>query len=111
MMRETSRSVSLLRYASGATTEQPDNVAVEEPLEIRMEGHAVAVVMRTPGHDRELAAGFALTEGIVSSRQDIFEITSCLTTAHPTDQVVNVALADPARFDAARLSRHVFSSS
>jgi FdhD protein len=90
---------------------QPDEVAVEEPLEIRIEGHPVAVVMRTPGHDRELAAGFVLTEGIVREAKEIFEITSCLTTERPAENVVNVALADPARFDAAKLSRHVFSSS
>jgi FdhD protein len=68
-------------------------------------------VMRTPGHDRELAAGFVLTEGIVREAREIFEITSCPTTERPTENVVNVALADPARFDAAKLSRHVFSSS
>ena len=78
-------------------------MAVEEPLEIRVEGHSVAVVMRTPGHDRELAAGFALTEGIVREAADIFEITSCLTTERATDNVVNIALKDPARFDAAKL--------
>ena len=86
-------------------------MAVEEPLEIRVEGHSVAVMMRTPGHDRELAAGFALTEGIVRSRSEIFEITSCLTNGPKTDNVVDIALADPARFDSARFSRHVFTSS
>lgn len=90
---------------------EPDEVAVEEPLEIRVEGESVAVVMRTPGHDRELAAGFALTEGIVRRASDIFEITSCLTTDPPTGNVVQIALTDPASFDSARLSRHVFSSS
>lgn len=91
--------------------EEADEVAVEEPLEIRVEGHSIAVVMRTPGHDRELAAGFALSEGMIRSGREIFEITSCLTTAHSTDQVINISLADPARFDAGKLSRNVFSSS
>jgi FdhD protein len=108
----SAKSVAIVRLRqTQAAEEAPDEVAVEEPLEIRVEGRSVAVVMRTPGHDRELAAGFALTEGIVRDERDIFEITSCLTTEHPGDHVVNISLANPARFDAAKLSRHVFSSS
>ena len=108
----SSSSTEIVRYRASETgSTQTDEVAVEEPLEIRVEGHSVAVVMRTPGHDRELAAGFALTEGIVRGSDDIFEITSCLTKERATDNVVNIALKDPARFDAAKLSRHVFSSS
>lgn len=48
-----------------------DDLAVEEPMEIRMEGESLAVVMRTPGHDAELALGFAITEGIVTSPSDV----------------------------------------
>jgi FdhD protein len=92
-------------------TEEPDEVAAEEPLEIRVEGKGIAIVMRTPGHDRELAAGFALTEGIVAEARDIFEMTSCLTTNNPANQVMDISLTDPARFDVAKFSRHVFSSS
>ncbi len=110
--REAARDVAIVRYREGALRPaQPDEVAVEEPLEIRVEGRSVAVVMRTPGHDRELAAGFALSEGIVRRRSDIFEITSCLTTAPAGGDVVDIALTDPASFDATKLSRHVFSSS
>ncbi len=106
------KSTQVLRLRAGRPlSEEPDEVAVEEPLEIQVEGRSVAVVMRTPGHDRELAAGFALTEGIVRDANEIFEITSCLTTERPSDNVVNIALTDPTRFDAAKLSRHVFSSS
>ncbi|MBA3544838.1 MAG: formate dehydrogenase accessory sulfurtransferase FdhD [Chthoniobacterales bacterium] len=102
----------MVRHRTGEPpSAQADEVAVEEPLEIRVEGQSVAVVMRTPGHDRELAAGFALTEGLVRDGSDIFEITSCLTSAKPTDNIVNIALSDPASFDAAKLSRHVFTSS
>ncbi len=106
--RETAQSTSVVRYREGAALpEALDEVAAEEPLEIRVEGQSVAVVMRTPGHDRELAAGFALTEGIVRQASDLFEITSCLTSAN----AVEITLADPASFDAVKLSRHVFSSS
>jgi FdhD protein len=45
----------------------PDEVAIEEPLEIRVDGRPLAVTMRTPGHDEELAAGFLLGEGLVTS--------------------------------------------
>lgn len=61
----------------GADTERTDDtLAVEEPLEIRLAGKPVAVVMRTPGHDRELAAGFMFTEGIAGPG-DIGTISSC----------------------------------
>ena len=106
------RAISVVRLSRGESArETPDEIAVEEPLEIRVEGRSVAVVMRTPGCDRELAAGFALTEGIVRDAADIFEITSCVTSERPTDQVVNISLTDPARFDPAKLSRNVFTSS
>jgi FdhD protein len=55
-------SVEVTRLPQGAT--ERDQVAVEEPLEIRIAGEPVAVTMRTPGHDEELALGFALTEGL-----------------------------------------------
>jgi FdhD protein len=89
-----------------------DQVAVEEPLEIRVEGQSVAVVMRTPGEDRELAAGFLLTEGIIRSAKDLFDITTCVTSNRATEgNVVDAALANPNGFDPTKLSRHVFTSS
>ncbi len=110
--RETARAIEVVRFRDGRPWPlEPDEAAVEEPLEIRIEGQSIAVLMRTPGHDRELAAGFALSEGIVRDGAEIFEITSCLTTAGPADNVVSITLTDPATFDAAKLSRHVFSSS
>jgi FdhD protein len=48
-----------------------DEVAVEEPLEIRVDGHPLAVTMRTPGHDEELAAGFLFGEGLVTSAPEV----------------------------------------
>ncbi|MEO8352001.1 MAG: formate dehydrogenase accessory sulfurtransferase FdhD [Chthoniobacteraceae bacterium] len=87
-----------------------DAVAVEEPLEIRIEGRTLAVVMRTPGEDRELAAGFLLSEGVIRSHRDLFDITTCVPPSGE-GQAVDVALRRPADFDAEKLSRHVFVSS
>ena len=53
-------AVDVLRLPAGAT--ERDRVAVEEPLEIRIGGRAIAVTMRTPGHDEELAIGFCVSE-------------------------------------------------
>ncbi|MGI8435793.1 MAG: formate dehydrogenase accessory sulfurtransferase FdhD [Chthoniobacterales bacterium] len=104
------REAKIIRLTAGeGATEQPDQIALEAPLEIRVEGHSVAVVMRTPGHDRELAAGFLLTENLIRSASDIFEITLCGSSAD--DNVVDITLRDPASFDPARLTRNVFSSS
>ena len=93
--------------------EKADDLAAEEPLEIRIEGQSVAVLMRTPGHDRELAAGFLVTENIVRSVDEFFEITVCGENAAGSDEtnVVNVTLKNPARFDAKKFSRNLFSSS
>ena len=56
--------------------DERDDLAVEEPLEIRVQGRAVAVTMRTPGHDEELAAGFLVTEGVIASREEVKEAKS-----------------------------------
>lgn len=101
----------LVRYESGKLREQPDEVAVEEPLEIRVEGQSLAVVMRTPGHDRELAAGFVLSEGIIKSAKELFDITTCIVPGTTgKGNAVDVGLIHPGSFDPSKLSRHVFTS-
>jgi FdhD protein len=80
--------------------EEVDLVAVEEPLEIRIGGEPVAVTMRTPGHDNELALGFCLTEGLrpVSARA-------------PDDLSANTVDVVASAFDPERLRRHFYTSS
>ncbi len=80
--------------------EADDVLAVEEPLEIRIDGAPVAVTMRTPGHDEELALGFCLTEGLtpVSARV-------------PDDLAANTVEVDAAGFDVERLRRNFYTSS
>jgi FdhD protein len=62
------------RRNGSAAFEDKDFLAAEEPLEIRVEGQSVAIVMRTPGEDRELAAGFLVTEGLVQTARDLVDI-------------------------------------
>lgn len=90
-----------------------DVLAVEEPLELRVRGRAVAVVMRTPGHDADLAAGFLLTEGIVRAADDLYDILQCRDTDVRANEgnVVEAVLARNVRVDFDRLTRHVFSGS
>jgi FdhD protein len=90
-----------------------DALAVEEPLELRVGGRSVAVVMRTPGHDADLAAGFLLTEGVVRSAEDIYDIMQCRTTDVRANEgnVVEVVLPRSVRVDFEHLTRHVFSAS
>jgi len=65
------------RFTAESTTTRPDTLVVEEPLEIRVNGAAVTVTMRTPGADIELAQGFLLTEGMITGRGDVLSIRYC----------------------------------
>jgi len=80
--------------------EEPDLVAVEEPLEIRIAGEPVAVTMRTPGHDEELALGFCISEGMAPSAARM-----------PDDLAANTVEVVADGFDPERLRRHFYTSS
>lgn len=95
---------------TGGTHGVDDVTAREEPLEIRVEGRSVAVVMRTPGHDEELAAGFLVTEGVVQRARDILEISQCPSVGNIHGNVVDVLLGG-AVVNWESLTRHVFSAS
>jgi FdhD protein len=94
---ETARA-TVRRLPGGA--QEGDRLAVEEPLEIRVNGTAVAVTMRTPGQDEELALGFCLTEGLrpVSARP-------------PDDLAANVVEVDAPEADLGRIQRSFYTSS
>ncbi|WP_205761019.1 formate dehydrogenase accessory sulfurtransferase FdhD [Luteolibacter luteus] len=93
--------------AFDATGEEvPDRIVVEEPLQIVVDGHSVAITMRTPGHDEELALGFLLTEGVILSAAQIRRIDTGSKENHAL-----VFLADGVEVDFSRLTRHVFSAS
>ena len=110
---EQACDATIRRWQSG-TLQPPttDIVAVEEPLEIRVRGQAIAITMRTPGHDDELAAGFLLSENILQNRTDITEIAHCREgAAGDYDNTLNVFLAPSVTIDLEKLTRHVFASS
>lgn len=88
----------LRRKADGAYECVTDEVAIEEPLEIRIGQDPLAVTMRTPGNDEELAAGFLLSEGVVRTRADLREIIRCTLPAS-LGNVLNITLAATARFN------------
>jgi FdhD protein len=89
--------VDVVRVPDGETQ---DVVAVEEPLEIRINGVPVAVTMRTPGHDEELALGFALSEGLRPEGARL-----------PADLAANTVEFDAPGFDPGRLARSFYTSS
>lgn len=76
MGRVTARRRASHLTADGATA-RPETLAVEEPMEIRVNGTALSVTMRTPGSDVELAQGFLLTEGVIGARADILAVQYC----------------------------------
>jgi FdhD protein len=76
MGRVTARRRASHLTADTVTT-RPETLAVEEPLELRINGTAITVTMRTPGSDVELAQGFLLTEGVIGQRDDIARVEYC----------------------------------
>jgi FdhD protein len=91
-------AVDVVRLPDGGT--ERDHVAVEEPLEIRIGGTPVAVTMRTPGHDEELALGFCLSEGLRPSGARL-----------PADLAANTVEIDAPGFDPGRLQRSFYTTS
>ena len=105
-------SAHIARVRQQAREEHEDRIAVEEPLEIRLGGQSVAVVMRTPGEDHELAAGFLFTEGILAGKQEVQKI------AHRTDpknpklcNIINVTPKAPVDLSERGWQRNFVSSS
>lgn len=107
-----SARLSIIRYRDGRRERKRDDVAREEPLEIRVRGQSVAVTMRTPGHDAELACGFLFSEGLLTRRSDVVEISRCESGENAAlGNILNVFLAPNCAFDFERLKRHTFASS
>ena len=103
-MSDAQRSVEVVRVRGGTRAADVDRAAAEEPLEIRLHDRPFAVIMRTPGADRELAAGFLLAERVIRTADDLGTIAHCTDRAEgpvresgTRENVVNVTLANGSR--------------
>jgi FdhD protein len=120
-MSTSSSVIEIEQRLAGGRDAVTDAVAVEEPLEIRLahttaRGRAVrsvSITMRTPGDDRELAAGFLLSESIVADPADIVAIEPCGSPAPDTGNLnaVRVELDASVQVDLSRLERHFYTTS
>jgi FdhD protein len=73
----SSKKVPAVRYEAGQPAPREEELALEEPLEIRVAGDTLAITMRTPGHDRDLALGWLLAEGVIRDKSDVSAIAHC----------------------------------
>ncbi|MGH2448937.1 MAG: formate dehydrogenase accessory sulfurtransferase FdhD [Chloroflexota bacterium] len=107
-----SRLTEVIGWRGGAVRTRPDLLAREEPLEVRLAGCSVAVTMRTPGDDFDLAAGFLFTEGIIRSQADIASLAYCPADDGTQDEnIVNVNCSDPTLVQPERWRRNFFATS
>ncbi|MGI9121427.1 MAG: formate dehydrogenase accessory sulfurtransferase FdhD [Rubrobacter sp.] len=117
--RRTSKTKTRVRVVEdGRVRVRPDALATEEPMEIRLLAgqtkQTVAVTMRTPGADFELAAGFLYGEGIINSAEDVLKISYCVDPDLDAEQqynIVNVELRGGREFDLRPLERHFYTTS
>src|SRR5215210_2899221 len=117
--RRGSKTKTRIRVVEdGRMRVRPDALATEEPMEIRLLAgdvkQTVAVTMRTPGADFELAAGFLYGEGIVKSPDDMLKISYCVDSDIDAEQqynIVNVELRGNREYDLRSLERHFYTTS
>lgn len=101
------------RYERGREERAEEQLAIEEPLELRIDDAPLAVTMRTPGHDQELAAGFCLTEGIVTGSDDVVQIRPCdmADYGNVVEIELSASVGEKHRAAVARARRELYVSS
>lgn len=104
-MKRNIITVPIQKMDHGSVSSEQDLLAVEEPLQIRLGKHDVAITMRTPGNDGELAAGFLLSEGILREPSQISKIVTSRRNG------VTVHVTDESELDLERLERHFYLTS
>lgn len=107
-----SRFTSVDRIVDARKERLRDQIAVEEPLEIRLNGKSLAVVMRSPGNDEELAAGFLHTEGILKGKHELRSIGHRMDSKNPgLCNIVDAATSDPSALKKRGWQRNFVSAS
>lgn len=111
-------SVRITRHRQGKTTRRKDVVAVEEPMEIRLnwgtgerQTRSVAVTMRTPGHDFELAAGFLFSEGILHGPRGLAELAYCTGDEPQEYNIIEARLRPGVEVDESLFTRNFYTTS
>lgn len=109
----TTKARTKIRIEEQLASSSTDDLAAEEPLEIRVQGISLAVLMRTPGEDEDLAAGFLCTEGIVLSHDWIKRIHHCDVAVEPdaVDNIIQVRIRDDVPLDLDAFRRNTYASS
>jgi FdhD protein len=101
-------NVSITHWQGDRQQQQEDHLTVEEPFEIRIDQRSLAVIMRTPGHDHELALGFLLTEGIIQQPGDVLTIEDATESdGLPLANVVNIVLHHSQQQDTLQPSKDI----
>lgn len=120
-MTASSLAIKISKISGDSATSLADQVAVEEPLEIRLgyttptgrTASSVSITMRTPGDDAELATGFLFSECIVRSQSDIVRVAHCGPPAPDSGNhnIIRIDLAPEVTVDLGRLQRHFYTTS
>lgn len=108
-----SESCAVVAVRGGIVTPTRDHVAAEEPLEIQIGAVGVAVVMRTPGFDEDLALGFLLTERVITAASDVASLRHCTETDDPAaiGNVMRATLTEGVQVDVLALRRNMYVGS
>jgi len=115
------KNTSIKRFSRNSFESTEDLLAIEEPLEIRLgfgpdnnrKQMSLAVTMRTPGDDENLALGFLYSEGIIVSIQEILSVKPCVDkkTGELTENIIRVELSPTVLIDKQKLSRNFYATS
>ncbi len=116
MSKSATAHIPIIKINSSGSTDVSDELAIEEPIEIRLQygGNGqrieknISITMRTPGNDEELAVGFLYTEGIIRSISDVAAVSHLPAS---DDNIITVQLLENVQPDVSKLERHFYTSS